>query len=120
MPKKILVADDSLFMRKVLRDILSDKYEIIEADSGIRAEEQFIKEKPDLILLDIIMPEGEEEGIRILKSIMRSDKRTKIVMITAVGQNSIVEKCRELGARDYITKPFDEKKVIKTVKKYIE
>ena len=86
MPKKILIADDSLFMRKVLKDILSKKseYEIVEANSGANTEQQFKKEKPDLVLLDIIMPDGEEEGIRVL-----------------------------------IIKPFDEKLVVNTVKKYL-
>ena len=127
--KKILIADDSLFMRKVLRDILTrastteasmEKYEIVEADSGAKTLELFKKEKPDLVLLDIIMPEGEEEGLIVLQKIMKTNPTAQIVMITAVGQDSIVEECKKLGAKDYIVKPFDEKKIAEIVGKYLK
>lgn len=117
--KKILIADDSLFMRRMLKDILSDKYEIVEAESGSKTEKQIKKEKPDLVLLDIIMPEGEEEGIRVLGNVMKADPKARVVMITAVGQDTIVEECKKLGATDYIVKPFDKEQVIKTVAKYL-
>ena len=116
---KILIADDSLFMRKMLKDILPDKYEVIEAESGQKAERQIKEENPDLILLDIIMPEGEEEGLRVLKVFKKTASKAKIVMITAVGQDAIIEECKKLGASDYIVKPFDKEKVIKTVEKYL-
>lgn len=119
MTKKILIADDSLFMRRILRDILSDKYTIVEAESGSKAEQQFKEEKPDLILLDIIMPEGEEEGVKVLKKIGKSNSKTKVVMITAVGQDAIIEECKRLGAVGYIIKPFDREEVINTVQKYL-
>jgi len=127
--RKILIVDDSLFMRKVLTEILSkgreakaptERYQIIEADSGTKALAQFAKENPDLVLLDIIMPEGEEEGTRILRKIMETNPKAKVVMITAVGQDSIIEECRRLGAKDYLVKPFDENKVTQTVKKYLK
>ena len=112
---KVLVADDSLFMRNILNDILSDQYEIVEADSGLAALRQVEHEKPDLTLLDIIMPEGEEEGIKTLRSIMEKDPEARVVMITAVGQEAIMQECYGLGAKGYITKPFDPKLVLKTV-----
>jgi len=122
--RKILIADDSLFMRKVLADILSKKseceYEIVEADTGKKTLEQFKKEKPDLVLLDIIMPEGEEEGLRALQEIIKINPKAQVVMVTAVGQNAIIKNCKKLGARDYITKPFDDKHVIGTVEKYLK
>jgi len=122
MAKKILVADDSMFMRKMLKDILAQagKYTIVEAESGQKAEEMIKKEKPDLTLLDIIMPEGEEEGLRVLKLVQKSAPNTKIVMITAVGHDTIIEECKKLGAVDYIIKPFDGKQVAATVKKHLE
>ncbi len=119
MAKKILVADDSLFMRMTLMNNLPEEYEVVEADSGAHALEQFEKEKPDLVLLDIVMPEGEEEGVRVLKEIMKNNPEACVVMITAVGQEAIIEECKEIGARDYIVKPFDEKVVIETVEKYL-
>lgn len=119
MAKKILVADDSLFMRMTLRNNLPEEYEVVEADSGAKTLEQFEKEKPDLVLLDIVMPEGEEEGVRVLKEIMKNDTQAQVVMITAVGQEAIIEECKKLGAKDYIVKPFDEKQVAETMKKYL-
>ena len=117
--KKILIADDSLFMREVLKNVLSKDYAIIEADSGAETEEQFKKEKPDLVLLDIVMPEGEEEGVRVLENVMQDAPQAKVIMITAVGQDAIIEECKKLGARDYIVKPFDEVEVVKMVEKYL-
>jgi len=119
MAKKILIADDSLFMRMTLRSNLIKEYEIVEADSGVEALEQFEKEKPDLVLLDIVMPQGEEEGIRVLEEIMKNDPQAQVVMITAVGQEAIIEECKKLGAKDYIVKPFDEKLINETVEKYL-
>ncbi len=118
--KKILIVDDSLFMRMVLKGILSKiegEYETVEADSGSKALELLKRAKPDLVLLDIIMPEGEEEGVRVLQTIMKNDPERKVIMITAVGQDPVVEQCKKLGARDYIIKPFDEEQVIETVRK---
>jgi len=115
--KKILIADDSLFMRMTLKNILSKEYEIVEADTGAKTLEQFKKEKPDMVLLDIVMPEGEEEGVRVLREIMKDNPKACVVMITAVGQDTIIEKCSKLGDRDYIVKPFDEKLVAETVEK---
>jgi len=115
MAKKILIADDSLFMRTILKDILSDQYKIVEAESGAQTEQKFKEENPDLVLLDIIMPGGEEEGIKVLQKIMKANPKTKVVMISAVGQDAIVNECKELGALDFIIKPFDREEVIKVV-----
>lgn len=117
--KKILIVDDSMFMRMTLRNNLPKGYEVIEADSGAKALEQFKEQKPDLVLLDIVMPEGEEEGVEVLREIMRINPQACVVMITAVGQNAIMDQCKELGAKDYIVKPFDEKVVAETVEKYL-
>lgn len=121
MAKKILIADDSLFMRKILKDILSkeEKYEIVEAESGAKTLAQYGKEKPDLVLLDIIMPEGVEEGLMVLREIRKSNPKACVIMITAVGQDVMIEECKKLGAKDHIVKPFDDKHVIETVEKYL-
>jgi len=117
MAKKILVVDDSLFMRMTLKDVLSKEYEIVEADTGAKALEQFRKQKPDLVLLDIVMPKGEEEGVRVLQELMETNPQACVIMITAVGQEAIIEECKKLGAKDYIVKPFDKKLVAGTVEK---
>ena len=115
--KKVLIADDSLFMRMMLKDKLPQGLEMVEADSGAKALEQFKKEKPDLILMDIVMPEGEDEGVRVLQKIMKDDPGAQVVMITAVGQEAVMEECKKLGAKDYIVKPFNEKQITETVEK---
>jgi len=117
MAKKILIVDDSLFMRMTLKDVLSKEYEIVEADSGAKSLEQFRKQKPDLVLLDIVMPGGEEEGVKVLQEIIKNNPEACVVMITAVGQEAIIVECKRLGAKDYIVKPFDEKMVAETVER---
>jgi two-component system chemotaxis response regulator CheY len=117
--KKILIADDSMFMRMTLKNTLPKEYEIIEAASGAEALEQFKEQKPDLVLLDIVMPGGEEEGLDVLRKIMKSDTKACVVMISAVGQDAIIDQCKKLGAKDYIVKPFDEKQVADVVQKYL-
>lgn len=112
---KILIAEDSQFMRGVLKDIFKEEgYELVEAQDGKEALDKFEKEKPDLVLLDIIMP--EVDGIEVLKNI---GKKAKVIVISAVGQEKMVEEAKELGALDYIVKPFDNEKVLETVKKVI-
>jgi two-component system chemotaxis response regulator CheY len=113
--KKILIVDDSLFMRKVLSDLMPKDCQVIEAESGAAALQLFKKEKPDLILLDIVMQAGEEEGVKALEGIMKANPEAQVVMITAVGQDAIMATCKKLGAADYVVKPFDEVQVLSTV-----
>ena len=120
--KKILIVDDSLFMRKVLCNILSkidDKFQIFEGSTGKSGLELFKSENPNITLLDIIMPDSEEEGVKVLRRIMEIDPKANVIMITAVGQDLIMKECKKLGAKDYIVKPFDEKKIFTTVEKYL-
>lgn len=115
---KILLADDSSFMRKVLIDILiKNGYEtVVEAENGKQAVEMFNSENPDLVMLDIIMP--EMDGIAVLKEIV--PKGAKALVISAVGQDDIVEQANAAGAKGYIIKPFDEKQVLDQVKKILD
>lgn len=110
---KILIAEDSSFMRNVLKDILSEQgHDLIEAANGKETLEKYDVEKPDLVLLDIIMP--EVDGMEVLRKIGRT---AKIVVISAVGQEKMIEEAKKLGALDYIVKPFDNDKVLEAVKK---
>ena len=115
--KKVLIVDDSLFMRKVLTALIPPGHEVIEADSGPAALLQFSKERPDLVFLDIVMAGGEDEGVKVLREIMSADPQAQVVMITAVGQDAIMAECAKLGAKDYIVKPFDDEQVRSTVEK---
>ena len=116
--KKVLVVDDSEFMRMVLKNILKEKkYQIIETSDGPEAIEQFKVEKPDLVLLDIIMP--KMDGVAVLDSLKKIKSDANVIMITAVGQEQTMEECKRLGAKGYIIKPFDEKQVLEEVKKVL-
>lgn len=115
--KTILIADDSTFLRLILRDVFSKNYRILEAEDGENAVKLFREERPDVVLLDVVMP--ERDGMGALREIKKLDPQAKVIMVTAVGQESIIHECRKLGAIDYITKPFDEQAVLKTVEKYL-
>ena len=115
--KKVMIVDDSVFMRRVLSDILPDGCNVIEADSAPKAVKLFRTERPDLVLLDIIMPDEEQAGIGVLKTLMEIDPDVQVIMITALGQDVIIEQCKKLGVREYITKPFDDKKVREVVER---
>lgn len=116
---KILLADDSAFMRKILINILNKEghKDIIETENGEEAVAKFKKEKPDLVLLDIIME--KKDGIEALKDIMKADKDAKVVMVSAVGQEQMVKEAVTAGAQDFIVKPFNAEKVVETVKKML-
>lgn len=114
--KTILVADDSLFMRTVIKGILEDRYAVVEAGSGAESLKQFERTRPDLVLLDVVMPEGDEEGLRVLRRIMSADPAAKVVMITALGQqDAVVKECLSLGAKGCIVKPFNEAQILALV-----
>lgn len=115
--KTVLVVDDSLFMRKVLRDVLTKGgYSVIgEADSAEEAVKLYKKLKPDIVTMDIILP--GKTGIDALKEIKNIDKNAKIVMITALGQQLMVVEAIRAGAKDYITKPFEVEKIIEALKR---
>ncbi len=120
--KKILIVDDSPFIRLVLRGIVEKTLpgsQVSEADSGTSAFREFKKAVPDLVLLDIIMPEGENEGVDILKRIKDASPQAKIIMVTAVGHDAMIKRCKELGVEDYIVKPFDDAQIEELLKKYI-
>lgn len=116
---KILMADDSAFMRKILKGILAKEKQtnIIEASNGQEAVDKFKLEKPDLVLLDIVME--KKDGIEALKEIMGINNSTKVIMVSAVGQEAMVKEAMMLGASGYIVKPFNAKKVSEEVKKLL-
>ena len=117
---KVLIVDDSSFMRALLKKILADigHKETYEASGGKQAIEVFKKEKPDLTLLDIILP--DIDGEKVLEAITKTKTKSKIIMVTAVGQKQMMERCTKMGAKSYIVKPFDEKKITATVKKVMK
>jgi two-component system, chemotaxis family, chemotaxis protein CheY len=113
---KILTVDDSAFMRKIIIDILNESgfTNIIEAENGVQAIEKVKTEKPDLVLLDIIMP--DRDGIEVLKEIV---SETKVIMVSAVGQESIISDATNIGAKGFIIKPFEKEVVISEINKIL-
>jgi len=112
---KILIVDDSSFMRQILRDLITKKYadaEILEAKDGNEAIEQYRAHRPELLLLDLIMP--EKDGMEVLKEIGH-DSGKKIVVVSSVGQEEMIKQAGSLGADAYVVKPFDEKELLGTV-----
>ena len=112
---KILVVDDAAFMRKVIKDTLSKAgyTDLLEAVDGANAVEQFNALKPDLVLMDITMP--NMDGLEALKAIRAADSNANVVMCSAMGQETMVIDAIRSGAKDFIVKPFKGERVLKTV-----
>ena len=112
---KILTADDAAFMRKVIKDTLTKAgyTEIYEAEDGAIAVEKYNEIKPDLVLMDITMP--NMDGLEALKAIRAKDGNANVVMCSAMGQESMVMDAVRSGAKDFIVKPFKPDRVLKTV-----
>jgi Response regulator containing CheY-like receiver, AAA-type ATPase, and DNA-binding domains len=113
---RILIVDDTLFMRTLLKNILfSGGHEIVgEAGDGAEAVEKYQALKPDLVTMDVVMP--KMNGIEALKEIKKLDPGAKVVMCTAVGQEQMVKLAIKTGARGYVVKPFQAPKVLDEVK----
>ncbi|WP_400191239.1 response regulator [Hymenobacter sp. B81] len=115
MKNRILIVDDSFYMRTMLKNMLTDAgYDVVgEAANGQQAREMATESKPDLITLDVILPDNT--GLEVLKDIRQELPDVKIVMCSAVGQEVIVNEALESGASAYIVKPFSEDKVLEIV-----
>ena len=119
MAKKVLIVDDAAFMRMMIKDILSKNgYEVVgEAENGLKAVEKYKELSPDLVLMDITMP--EMNGIDAVKNIKAIDPGAKIVMCSAMGQQAMVIESIQAGARDFIVKPFQADRVLEAVRKVV-
>ncbi len=119
MAKNILVCDDAAFMRMMIKDILTKNgYNVAgEAENGLKAVEKYKEVTPDLVLMDITMP--EMDGIQALKEIKKVDAAAKIIMCSAMGQQAMVIESIQAGAKDFIVKPFQADRVLEAVKKVV-
>lgn len=106
MSRTVMIVDDSLFMRKILRGILVEKgYDVVaEAASGIEAMKNLHTSHPDIILLDIILPDSN--GLDLLESMIAACPDSKIIVCSSIGQPLVIQKSIDLGARAFIQKPF--------------
>ena len=116
---KILLVDDAAFMRMMIRDILEQNgfHVVAEAKDGMSAIEQYKKYKPDIVTMDITMP--DMDGIKAVEEIKKIDSCAKIIMCTAMGQQAMVIDAIRAGAKDFIVKPFEESQVLEAINKVI-
>ena len=116
---RVLVVDDAIFMRNMLKDIFSDdQFEIVgEAANGVEAVEKYRDLRPDLTTMDIVMP--FKSGIEATREILALDKNAVVIMCSALGQESLVMEAIEAGAADFVVKPFKPDDVHRVVKKVL-
>lgn len=119
MAKNILIVDDAAFMRMMIKDILTKNgYEVVaEAANGVEAVELYKSHQPDLVTMDITMP--EMDGIEAVKQIKAVNPAAKVIMCSAMGQQSMVMDAIKAGANDFIVKPFQADRVLEAVKKIV-
>jgi len=117
---RVLVADDASFMRQMIREIVeAEGHEVVgEASDGDEVVEEFKRLHPDIVTMDIVMP--RRSGIDAVKSIMQLQPDAKVVMCSALGQESLVQEALDAGACDFIVKPFKPDAVIATLQKVLE
>lgn len=117
MKQRILIADDAAFMRMVLKDMLEKGgHEVCgEAENGLQAVEKYRELKPDIVTLDITMP--EMDGMEALRRIKELDSKAKVIMCSAMGQKKFVMDSIRAGALDFIVKPFQPSRVLETVRR---
>lgn len=117
--KKVLIVDDAVFMRNMIRDIFSGGgFEVIgEAANGLEAVSKYRELRPDLVTMDIMMP--YKSGIEATREIVALDPNATVVMCSALGQEALVMEAIEAGATDFIVKPFKEEEVLAVVRKVL-
>ncbi|WP_102400968.1 response regulator [Haloimpatiens massiliensis] len=119
MSSKVLIVDDAAFMRMMIKDILEKNgFEVVgEANNGIKAVEIYKAEKPDVVTMDITMP--DMDGIEAVKAIKSIDPAAKVIMCSAMGQQTMVMDAIKAGAKDFIVKPFQADRVLEAIKKVL-
>jgi len=119
MAKGILIVDDAAFMRMMIKDVLIKNGFTIagEAENGLKAVDKYKELDPELVIMDITMP--EVDGIQAVKEIKKINPSAKIIMCSAMGQQAMVIEAIQAGAKDFIVKPFQAERIIEAVKKVL-
>jgi two-component system chemotaxis response regulator CheY len=117
--QKVLVCDDAIFMRTMISDILTGAgYEVVgEAETGLQAIERYRSLRPDLVTMDIVMP--DMGGIDAVREIVKEDANAKILMCSAMGQQALVVEAIQAGAKDFVVKPFQPSRVLEAVQRVL-
>jgi two-component system chemotaxis response regulator CheY len=115
----VLVCDDAIFMRTMIRDILEQAgFEVVgEAETGRQAVEKYRQFKPDLVTMDIVMP--DMGGIDAVREICKTDPEARILMCSAMGQQALVVEAIQAGAKDFVVKPFQPSRVLEAVQRVL-
>ena len=119
MSHTVLVCDDAIFMRTMISDILTQAgFDIVgEAESGVQAVDKYRQLKPDLVTMDIVMP--DMGGIEAVREICKTDPDAKILMCSAMGQQALVVEAIQAGAKDFVVKPFQPSRVLEAVQRVL-
>jgi two-component system chemotaxis response regulator CheY len=115
---KVLIVDDAEFLRVRLTKMLNaEGHEVFQAENGVKAVAVYQEIHPDVVLMDVTMP--EMDGLTALKEIVRLDAKAKVIMLTALGQESVVLEAVKSGARDFVVKPFEQERVMNAITKIL-
>lgn len=116
---KVLVVDDSLFMRGALRKILDKGGHQLagEAGNGNEAVALYVQNRPDVVLMDVVMP--DLDGVGAVRKIIEKDPKARILMTSPLAERTLVMEGLQAGARDFVTKPFQEAEVLKAIQKLV-
>ena len=119
MPRTVLICDDAIFMRTMVSDILQQAgFEVVgEAESGVQAIEKYRALKPDLVTMDIVMP--DMGGIDAVREITKLDPQARVLMCSAMGQQALVVEALQAGAKDFVVKPFQPSRVLEAVERIL-
>lgn len=119
MSHTVLICDDAVFMRTMISDILEESgYEIVgQAETGVQAIERYKSLRPDLVTIDIVMP--DMGGIDAVREITSFDANAKILMCSAMGQQALVVEAIQAGAKDFVVKPFQPSRVLEAVQRVL-
>jgi two-component system, chemotaxis family, chemotaxis protein CheY len=119
MSHTVLICDDAIFMRTMIGDILTQAgFQIVgEAETGLQAVQRYRELKPDLVTMDIVMP--DMGGIDAVREIMKDDPSAKVLMCSAMGQQALVIEAIQAGARDFVVKPFQPSRVLEAVQRVL-
>ena len=119
MPRTVLICDDAIFMRTMVSDILQQAgFEVVgEAESGVQAIEKYRALRPDLVTMDIVMP--DMGGIDAVREITKEDPKARVLMCSAMGQQALVVEALQAGAKDFVVKPFQPSRVLEAVERIL-
>lgn len=118
MAVKILIADQSGFIREKLRKLFEDQgYRVIEAASGKEAVQAYQKEKPDVVIMDILLP--EKDGITVLKELQQDGEAPRVIFLSAQAQKELVLQAAQLGAKKFLVKPYEDKRMLIAVREVL-